>query len=89
MKKKAFVSAEMDYEIAKELEDLLDITYDRGNAVLTVEEMKERCAGKDVIITSYDPVTKEVIDAAPDCGLIVCTRANPVNVDRPTRRPKA
>ena len=81
MKKKAFVSAEMDYGIAKELEDLLDITYDRGNAVLTVEEMKERCAGKDVIITSYDPVTKDVIDAAPDCGLIVCTRANPVNVD--------
>ena len=41
MKKKAFVSAEMDYEIAKELEDLLDITYDWGNAVLTVEEMKD------------------------------------------------
>ena len=81
MKKKAFVSAEMDHEIAKELEDYLDITYDRGNAVLTVDQMKECCAGKDVIITSYDPVTKEVIDAAPGCGLIVCTRANPVNVD--------
>jgi D-3-phosphoglycerate dehydrogenase len=81
MKKTAFVSAEMDHEIAKELEEYLDITYDWGNAVLTVEQMKQACAGKDVIITSYDPVTKEVIDAAPNCGLIVCTRATPVNVD--------
>ena len=88
MKKKAFVSAEMDYEIAKELENYLDITYDWGNAVLTVEQMKQACAGKDVIITSYDPVTKDVIDAAPDCGLIVCTRANPVNVDTAYARSK-
>ena len=88
MKKKAFVSAEMDYEAAKELEDLLDITYDWGNAVLTVEQMKKLCADKDVIITSYDPVTKEVIDAAPDCGLIVCTRATPVNVDTAYARQK-
>ena len=81
MKPKAFVSAEMDYEIAKELEEYLDITYDWGNAVLTAGQMKELCADKDIIITSYDPVTKEVIDAAPKCGLIVCTRATPVNVD--------
>ena len=88
MKKKAFVSAEMDHEVAKELEDLLDITYDWGNAVLTVEQMKKLCADKDVIITSYDPVTKEVIDAAPNCGLIVCTRATPVNVDTAYARQK-
>ena len=88
MKPKAFVSAEMDHEIAKELEQYLDITYDWGNAVLTVEQMKQFCADKDVIITSYDPVTKEVIDAAPDCGLIVCTRATPVNVDTAYARSK-
>ena len=88
MKPKAFVSAEMDYEIAKQLEEVLDITYDWGNAVLTVSQMKAACADKDIIITSYDPVTKEVIDAAPNVGLIVCTRANPVNVDTAYARQK-
>jgi D-3-phosphoglycerate dehydrogenase len=88
MKPKAFVSAEMDYAIAKELEELLDIDYDWGNAVLTEAQMVQRCAGKDVIITSYDPVTKAVIDAAEGCGLIVCTRATPVNVDTAYARSK-
>ncbi|MBQ2083850.1 MAG: dihydrofolate reductase, partial [Firmicutes bacterium] len=88
MRPKAFVSAEMDYEIAKQLEDVLDITYDWGNAVLSVEQMKHACADKDIIITSYDPVTKDVIDAAPNCGLIVCTRATPVNVDTAYAREK-
>lgn len=81
MKMKAFVSAEMDYEIAKELEEYLDISYDTGHAVLSAEQMKRACADKDIVITSYDPVTKEVIDAAEKLSLIVCTRATPVNVD--------
>lgn len=88
MKPKAFVSAEMDYDIAKQLEQVLDITYDTGHAVLTVDRMKQMCADKDVIITSYDPVTKDVIDAAPNVGLIVCTRATPVNVDTAYAREK-
>ena len=81
MNPKAFVSAEMDYEIAKELEEYLDIEYDWGNAVLSEDRMKALCADKDILITSYDPVTRAVIDASPNLGLIVCTRANPVNVD--------
>jgi len=79
--KKAFVSAEMDRDIAKELEQYLDIQYAEDRAVFTIEEMKKINADKDILITSYDPVTKEVIDAAPNLQLIVCTRANPVNVD--------
>ena len=59
MRPKAFVSAEMDYEIAKQLEDVLDITYDWGNAVLSVEQMKHACADKDIIIdTSSKKVRK-------------------------------
>lgn len=71
----------MDASIAKELEVFCDIEYARGHAVLSIEEMKRRVADKDILITSYDPVSREVIDAAPNLGLIVCTRANPVNVD--------
>ena len=79
--KKAFVSAEMDYEVAKELEQYLDIEYAEDRAILSVDDMKRLVSDKDVLITSYDPVTKEVIDAAPNLGMIVCTRATPVNVD--------
>lgn len=85
---KAFVSAEMDYEVAKELEQYLDITYDWGRPVLTVAQMKEYCCDKDIIITSYDPVTKEVIDASPNVKMIVCTRSTPVNVDTAYAREK-
>ncbi|MDI9492612.1 MAG: dihydrofolate reductase, partial [Bacillota bacterium] len=79
--KKAFVSAEMDYEVAKELEQYLDIQYAEDRAILSVEDMKRMVADKDVLITSYDPVNREVIDAAPNLQMIVCTRATPVNVD--------
>ncbi|NCB41596.1 MAG: dihydrofolate reductase [Clostridia bacterium] len=79
--KKAFVSAEMDYEVAKELEEYLEIQYAEDRAILSVSDMKNAVADKDILITSYDPVTKEVIDSAPKLGMIVCTRATPVNVD--------
>lgn len=36
---------------------------------------------RDIIITSYDDITKGVIDAAPNLKLIACTRATPVNID--------
>lgn len=35
----------------------------------------------DILITSYDPVTRKVIDSSKNLRLVVCTRANPVNVD--------
>ena len=79
--KKAFVSAEMDYDVAKELEHYLDIQYAKDRAILSIEDMKKAVSDKDILITSYDPVTKEVIDSAPNLKMIVCTRATPVNVD--------
>ena len=79
--KKAFVSAEMDPDIARELEQVLDIQYAEDRAVFTVDDMMRLVSDKDVLITSYDPVTRAVIDAASNLKLIVCTRANPVNVD--------
>ena len=34
-----------------------------------------------MIITSYDDITRKVIESAPNLKLIACTRATPVNVD--------
>ena len=34
-----------------------------------------------VIVTSYDDITAEVINACPSLKVIACTRANPVNID--------
>ena len=71
----------MDYEFAKELDQYLEIQYAEDRAILSVEDMKKLVSDKDILITSYDPVTREVIDAAPNLKMIVCTRATPVNVD--------
>ncbi|MGI6150590.1 MAG: 2-hydroxyacid dehydrogenase [Christensenellales bacterium] len=52
-----------------------------GGGKLSDEEMIELATGVDIIIVSYDDVTAEVMDAAPNLKLVACTRATPVNVD--------
>lgn len=85
MKKlQVLLTAEINTEVTKELEKYVDIEYCGwvvDQVILTEEKMIELAKGKDIIITSYDPITMAVIDSAPDLKLIVCTRANPVNVD--------
>lgn len=83
-KLKILSTAEIDYEIFKALEDLADIQYEgwyKDSEILTEEQMINLIKGKDVLITSYDPVTKAVINASENLKLIFCTRANPVNID--------
>lgn len=83
---KALLTAEVSPK-AKELENMLDEVVYAGwykdGVILSEEEMMKLAADNnvDIIITSYDPITKKVIDSAPNLKLIVCTRANPVNVD--------
>ena len=83
---KALLTAEVSPK-AKELEALLDEVVYAGwykdGVILSEDEMAKLAADNnvDIIITSYDPITKKVIDSAPNLKLIVCTRANPVNVD--------
>jgi len=48
---------------------------------LSEDALKEMAADADIIITSYDNITRGVIDAAPALKLIACTRATPVNID--------
>lgn len=81
---KAIVTAEINREYMMPLERLLEIEYagwGTEQRICSEEEMVRLTAGKDILITSYDPITKRVMDASPGLRLIVCTRANPVNVD--------
>ncbi len=82
---KALLTAEVSSK-AKELENWLDVVYAgwyRDGVILSEDEIAKLVADNnvDIIITSYDPITKKVIDSSPNLKLIVCTRANPVNVD--------
>lgn len=43
----------------------------------------------EILITSYDDITAEVIAACPRLRLIACTRANPVNIDVAAARDRA
>lgn len=53
----------------------------KGIERLSQEKLQELVKDKDMIITSYDEITKNVIDSAPNLKLIACTRATPVNID--------
>ena len=78
------LTAEVDRELIRPLEEELDIHYAGwvvDSEILSEEQMAKLAEGREVIVTSYDPITRRVIDSAPDLKLIVCTRANPVNVD--------
>ncbi len=82
---KALLTAEVSRE-AEKLKDLCEMIYDgwyKYGTILSEDEMAKLVAinNVDIIITSYDPVTRKVIDSAPNLKLIVCTRSNPVNVD--------
>ena len=52
-----------------------------GLPKMSEEELIEKTKDADMIITSYDDITRKVIESAPNLKLIACTRATPVNVD--------
>jgi D-3-phosphoglycerate dehydrogenase len=81
---KILLTAEFDKNSLKELEDLFEITYAGWfveERVLTEDELVNLVKDKEVFITSYDNVTRKVIEAGNKLKLIACTRANPVNID--------
>lgn len=81
---KILFTAEHDPKMIDEIKALGDVTL-AGGALggnkLSEAEMIEMSTGVDMIMTTFDDITKPVMDAAPDLKLIVCTRATPVNVD--------
>ncbi len=82
---KALCTAETSPEI-KVLEKHIKIHYAgwaTEQRILSEDEMAALMASNEpeILLTSYDPITRKVIDSSPRLKLVVCTRANPVNVD--------
>ncbi len=81
---KIFFTAEYDEQQLKPLYEMGEVVKDGwaiGLPKMPEEELMEKSADADIIITSYDDITRAVIENAPNLKLIACTRATPVNVD--------
>lgn len=81
---KIHFTAEYDAQELKPLMEMGEVVMDGwaiGDPLFTEEQMMEKTKDTDIIITSYDNVTRAVIENAPNLKLIICTRATPVNVD--------
>lgn len=82
-KLKVLLTAEADAAELTPLEPYCEIEpcgWYVNETVLSEDELIEKLAGKDVLVTSYDVVSRKVIENTK-LQLIVCTRATPVNVD--------
>ncbi|MBE5893420.1 MAG: dihydrofolate reductase [Lachnospiraceae bacterium] len=81
---KIFFTAEYDPREIGPLEEMGEVIIDgwaKGLPNLEEEEMKAKTADADIIITTFDEITRGVIENAKNLKLIACTRATPVNVD--------
>ncbi|AEE15511.1 2-hydroxyacid dehydrogenase [Treponema brennaborense] len=88
---KIFFTAEYDANELEPLAEFAEILFDgwaRGLPKLTEAQLAEKAADADMIVTSYDDITREVIEHAPHLKLIACTRATPVNIDVQAAREK-
>lgn len=52
-----------------------------GKPKLQTAQIIDLAHDAEVIVTSYDDITAEVIHSCPKLKVIACTRANPVNID--------
>ena len=81
---KIFFTAEYNEAELKPLYEMGDVVLDgwaTGLPKMAEQELMEKTKDADIIITSYDDITRNVIENAPNLKLIAATRATPVNVD--------
>jgi D-3-phosphoglycerate dehydrogenase / 2-oxoglutarate reductase len=81
---KILFTAEYDEQMISDIQSLGDVTmagWAVGSPKIPEDELSQMVTETEIIITSYDSITKKVMDAAPNLKLIACTRATPVNVD--------
>lgn len=81
---KIFFTAEYSPEELEPLYELGDVVLDgwaTGLPKMSEEELMKKTRDADILIVSYDDITRKVIDNAAKLKLIACTRATPVNVD--------
>lgn len=81
---KIFFSAEYDPAQLEPLYEYGEIEiagWALGLPNLTEEELIARTGDADIIVTTFDDITRAVIENAKNLKLIACTRATPVNID--------
>lgn len=81
---KIHYTAEYDPEELKPLYALGDVQLDGwalGYPKMSEEELMRKTADADIIVTTFDDITRGIIENAKHLRLIACTRATPVNVD--------
>ena len=81
---KIFFSAEYDPRELGPLCELGEVEiagWAKGLPNLTEEELIARTGDADIIVTTFDDITRPVIENAKNLKLIACTRATPVNID--------
>jgi len=70
----------------KQLRELAEVEFEgqaRGGEVLTVRELKDKLANKQMVIVEFEPITGEVIEST-NLKIIACTRGGPqANIDIP------
>ncbi|MBE6575038.1 MAG: dihydrofolate reductase [Ruminococcaceae bacterium] len=86
---KIFFTAEYDPAELEPLYAFGEVLMDgwaKGLPNLTEEELLAKTADADMIITTFDEITRAVIENAKNLKLIACTRATPVNIDTAAAR---
>ncbi len=81
---KILFTAEYEPSMKEQIEALGEVTmtgWAVGDPIMKEEDLIKLVGDVEILITSYDAITRAVIEAAPKLKLIACTRANPVNVD--------
>lgn len=81
---KIYFTAEYDPAEIKPLLEIGDVEIDGwaiGLPKLTEEQLMAKTKDADIIVTTFDDITRAVIENAKNLKLIACTRATPVNVD--------
>ena len=77
-------TAEADEKKLEPLLSICNVTFDgwrMTGSVLSEDSLIDKLQNKQIFATSYEVVSRKVIESCPDLQLIVCTRANPVNID--------
>jgi D-3-phosphoglycerate dehydrogenase len=81
---KIFFTAEYDPRELEPLYPMAEIVIDgwaKGLPTMGEAELMEKTADADIIVTTFDDITRAVIENAKNLKLIACTRATPVNID--------
>ena len=87
---KIFFTAEYDPRELEPLYPMAEIVIDgwaKGLPTMGEAELMEKTADADIIVTTFDDITRAVIENAKNLKLIACTRATPVNIDITAAKP--